>query len=241
MTTWGDSRKPGFYLAAQPLFRRGVLTYTPRTTGRAGDRMGTCLRGKVPRCLRRVGFLPPAEKAGAWPKTSRELGSSAEPAGQGGADGHGWAATLGSLQGRTLEATSQAGQCLSDTEGLADLGLGAQTPYVSPGHSLGGCLLSFQLRDTKSPVTCYVPGLRGCRYVLFTLHDTGFFFLINLARRSSTRISHVHTACLFGWTPLLILLKNPLLLFFSCHLLPFISVRFILLFFLGFQAVFSGR
>ena len=92
MTAWGDGRKPGFYLAAQPLFRRGVLTHTPRMTGRAGDRMGTCLRGKVPRCLRRVGFLPPAEKAGAWPKTSRELGSSAEPAGQGGADGHGWAA-----------------------------------------------------------------------------------------------------------------------------------------------------
>lgn len=90
-----------------------MLTHTPRTTGWAGDKMGTCLQGKVPRCLRGVGFLPPAEKAGAWPKTSRELGSSAEPVGQElmavGGQLDLWGGTQGSLQGHALETTGQAG------------------------------------------------------------------------------------------------------------------------------------
>lgn len=170
-----------------------------------GTRWGPVCGARSPKCLRGVGFLPPAEKAGAWPKTSRELGSSAEPAGQGGADGRGWVAgPLGRDAGQPAGTRSGGHRLgwgsvsLAGTERLAGLGLGAQTLYVSPGHSLGGCLPSFQLRDRKSPVTCYVPGVCGCRYVLFTLHDTAFFFLINLARRSSTWISHVHTACLFG-------------------------------------------
>lgn len=60
-----------------------------------------------------MGFLPPAEKAGAWPKTSRELGSSAEPVGQElmavGGQLDLWGGTQGSLQGRALETTGQAG------------------------------------------------------------------------------------------------------------------------------------
>ena len=84
----------------------------PGGQGGLGTRWGG---GKVPRCCRRVGFLPPAEKAGAQTKSVPESWGTRQNqrvgvelmalGGQLGLCG----GKLGSLQGGVLEATGRAG------------------------------------------------------------------------------------------------------------------------------------